>query len=385
MPPQHVVTIRPRTVLMVVGILLAVAVLVQVALVAERALIWALIALFLAMALNPAVDWLQEHGVRWRGVATAVVYLAVVAVIAGIGALIIPTLVQQITDLVDAAPRYVEDLTNGRGPFGFLETKYHVVERVQDAVKNNKGSTSLAGGASAALSVTRSVVTFVAGVVTITFLTLFMLLEGKHWRDRIVGLLPLESQPRWDAIAHEIYRTVGGYVTGNLFISLIAGTVTTLLLLVLGVPYALALGLVVAILDLIPLAGATLGAILVTLIGVADSVTNGIILAIFFVVYQQLENHVLQPVIYGRTVRLSPLAILISVLIGVEVAGVLGALAAIPIAGTVQILLTDHLSRRRPDVVEPDSAASGSGDEAPTEPASAGKAPKTPRRPASAS
>lgn len=332
---------------MVAGILLAVAVLVRLVLVAERALIWTLVALFLAMALNPAVDWLQSHGLRRRGLATAIASVAVIAVIAGIGALIIPTLVQQLTDLVHAAPAYVRDLTKGRGPLGFLETKYHVVERVQDAVKG-KGSASFAGGASAALNVTRSVVTFIAAVVTITFLTFFMLLEGKHWRDRVIGLLPPESRPRWEGIAHGIYRTVGGYVSGNLFISLIAGVATTLLLLALGVPYALALGLVVAILDLIPLAGATLGAIIVTLIGLTESVTTGIVLAVYFTVYQQLENHVLQPVIYGHTVRLSPLAILISVLVGAEVAGVLGALAAIPIAGTVHILVDDQISRRRP-------------------------------------
>ncbi|MEA2285664.1 MAG: hypothetical protein QOJ21_1707, partial [Solirubrobacteraceae bacterium] len=251
-----------------------------------------------------------------------------------------------VNDLVDAAPGYVHDLTAGRGPLGFLETKYHVVERLQDAVKGN-GSGRLAGGATAALDVTRSVLTFLAGVLTITFLTFFMLLEGPAWLERIFGAMPPRSQPRWRAVAHDIYRTIGGYVSGNLLISLIAGIATTIVLLAVGVPYALALGLLVAILDLIPLAGATLAAIIVTLVALTDSLSSALIVLAFFMVYQQLENHLLQPIVYGRTVQLSPLAILISVLIGAEVAGVIGALGAIPVAGTIQILVVDWQRHRR--------------------------------------
>jgi predicted PurR-regulated permease PerM len=286
-----------------------------------------------------------------------VVYLVVLLVIAGLGALFIPTLVQQMNDLVDAAPGYVQDLTRGRGPLGFLETRYHVVERVQEAVQGN-GSGRLAGGATAALDVTRSVLTFVAGVVTIAFMTFFMLLEGPAWRDRIIDLLPRRNRGRAHNMAHDISRTIGGYVTGNLLISLIAGLATTVVLLAVGVPFALALGLLVAILDLIPLAGATLGAIIVTLVALTDSVTSGLIVLGFFIVYQQLENHLLQPIVYGRTVKLSPLAILISVLIGAEVAGVIGALGAIPVAGTIHIVIVDWLAHRRSDE-DPDQPDDG--------------------------
>ncbi len=372
-PERVVVTVRPRTVLMVIGIVLTVAAGIWLILVAEGVLIWMLVSLFLAMALNPAVDWLQRHGLRRRGAATAAVYLGVTAMIAGMGALIIPTLVEQVGELIDALPGYVRDLTHGRGPLGFLETKYDVVERVEKAVEGNGGGPSLAGGANAALDVTRSVVMFVAAVVTITFLTLFMLLEGPAWKARIIALLPPERQPHWEEIAQGIYRTVGGYVTGNLFISFIAGVVATLFLLALGVPYALALGLIVAILDLIPLAGATLAAIIVSLVALTESTTTGLVVLAFFAVYQQIENHVLQPVIYGHTVQLSPLAILMAVLIGAEVAGVVGVLVAIPIAGTVQIFVLDWQSRRRPDVEprtdgEKDAAAVGGGEPADADP-----------------
>jgi predicted PurR-regulated permease PerM len=254
-----------------------------------------------------------------------------------------------VNDLVDAAPGYVQDLTKGRGPLGFLETRYHVVERVRDAVNGGGGggSSGIASGASTALDVTRSVVTFIAAVVTIVFLTLFMLLEGPAWMERFYGLLPPGTQPRWRAVAADIQKTVGGYVTGNLLISLIAGASATIVLLIVGVPFAVALGLLVAILDLIPLAGATLAAVLVTLVALTHSLTAAIVVGIFFVVYQQLENHVLQPLVYGRTVQLSPLAVLISVLIGAKVAGVIGALGAIPVAGTIQILLVDWQRHRK--------------------------------------
>jgi predicted PurR-regulated permease PerM len=198
-----------------------------------------------------------------------------------------------------------------------------------------------------ALAVTESVITFIVAVVTIAFLTFFMLLEGPKWMERFYGLLPEGSQEKWRGIGHDIYRTVGGYVTGNLLISVIAGVSSTIVLLILDVPYAVALGLLVAILDLIPLAGATLAAIIVTAVAFLTSVPAGIIVLVFMIVYQQIENHVLQPLVYSRTVQLSPLAILVSVLIGAKIAGILGALAAIPVAGAIQVLFLAWLRERR--------------------------------------
>jgi len=135
-------------------------------------------------------------------------------------------------------------------------------------------------------------------------------------------------------------------VTGNLLISLIAGSLTTVVLLIMGVPYAVALGLIVAILDLIPLAGATMAAILIGIVAFLHSVPAGIVVIVFFILYQQVENHLLQPVIYGRTVQLSPLTVLISILVGAELAGIIGALAAIPVAGSIQVVVNDWLEHR---------------------------------------
>ena len=197
-----------------------------------------------------------------------------------------------------------------------------------------------------AVEVTRSIVTVVAAVLTILVLTFFMLLEGARWLELFYSVLPEQSQPRWRTIGNEIHNTVSGYVTGNLLISLIAGVTATIVLAVMGVPFAVALGLLVAVLDLIPLAGATVAGVIVVGVSFIHSVPAGIVVLVFFVLYQQLENHLLQPVIYGRTVELSPLAVLISILVGAELAGIIGALAAIPVAGSIQVVVNDWLEHR---------------------------------------
>jgi predicted PurR-regulated permease PerM len=266
--------------------------------------------------------------------------------VAGVAALFVPTLVDNVNKFVDAVPGYIDDLTKGRGRFGFLETKYHVVEKLREQI-NDGGAKRLLGLSGTAVSITKGVVNIVLGTITITFLTFFMLVEGPVWVERIYSLIPAESQPRWRRVGRDIYRQIGGYVTGNLLISLIAGTLTTFVLLALGVPFAVALGLIVAILDLVPLAGATIAAIIIASVAFLHSVPAGIIVVVFFIIYQQVENHVLQPLVYHRTVSLSPLVILISVLIGAEVAGVLGALGAIPAAGAVQVIIADYLRERR--------------------------------------
>jgi predicted PurR-regulated permease PerM len=350
MSNERVVLFRPRTIVTTAVVLLGLAVAVLVVWVARRAITWVLISLFLALALNPAVEYLQHRrGLSRRGASVATIYVVALLVVVGITALLLPPLVRQVSDLADAAPGYANDLTHGRGSLGFLETKYHLTEHVRDAFKGGGASGGgIAGGAGAALEVGRGIATGLAGVITIIFMTLFMLLEGPAWTERFYALLAPESQPRWRAVGHQIYRTVGGYVSGNLLISVIAGTATSLVLVILGVPYALALGLVVAVLDLIPLAGATLAAVLVSVVAFLHGTTEGIVVAVFFIVYQQLENHILQPVVYGRTVQLSPLAVLIAILIGAELAGVLGALGAIPIAGALQVVLRDWLAHRPP-------------------------------------
>jgi predicted PurR-regulated permease PerM len=343
---ERLVRFRASTILAILGIAIAVVLLLEVIWIARQIIAWILIAVFLALALNPAVEWFQRHGLQRRGAATAVTVLLTLGALALLAALFVPTLVREVNGFAQALPGYVDDITHRRGRLGFLESKYHVTQRVRDAV-NEGGATRILGLTGTAVAVTKGIITAIIATVTIAFMTLFMLLEGPVWVERFYTLIPESSRDHWRNVGQQIYRTVGGYVTGNLLISVIAGITTTLVLVALGVPYAVALGLLVAILDLIPLAGATIAAIIVGAIGFIHSLVAGIVLIVFFIVYQQVENHILQPVVYSRTVQLSPLVILVSVLIGAELAGVLGALAAIPVAGTIQVLLLAWLEQRR--------------------------------------
>jgi predicted PurR-regulated permease PerM len=308
------------------------------------------------MALNPAVDWFMRHGIKKRGYAAGLTYVLALVAIGAIGYAFIPTLVNQVNEFVQAVPGYVDDLTKGRGRLGFLETKYHIVEKIREQVREG-GASRVLGLTGAAISITKSVISLVLATITIAFLTFFMLLEGPMWMDRIFGLVPEHSRPRWRKVGHDVYRTVGGYVTGNLVISLIAGTLTTAVLLAVGVPFAVALGVIVALLDLIPLAGATIAGVIIGTVAFLHSITAGIVVVVFFVVYQQLENHFLQPVVYSRTVQLSPLVVLVAVLVGAKLAGILGALGAIPVAGAIQVLLIDwHQHRRARAPTAPEAA-----------------------------
>lgn len=348
--PERVVSFRPRTIFSIIGITLLVFLALALVYLAWRVITWILIASFLAAALNPAVEFFERRGMR-RGAAAAIVAVVAIGGISGLAYLVVPPLVEQVTNFVEAVPGFVEDLTEGRGPLGFLQTDYQIVDRVREAI-DERGAGGVLGLTEPAVAVAQSVVTAVVGVVTIAFLTVFMLLQGRQTIERFMGLLPESTRVRWQRVASEIYRAIGGYVSGNLLISLIAGVASGIVLFAVGTEYAVALAVIVAILDLVPLAGATLAAFLVTTVVFIElGWVRGVIVAVFFLVYQQLENHFLQPVIYGRTVQLSPLSVLVAVLIGAELAGILGALMAIPIAGTLQAIVREILLVRRETMI----------------------------------
>jgi predicted PurR-regulated permease PerM len=343
--PERVVYIKTRTILQVLGIVLATLAVITFVYLAWHIVTWILVAIFLALALNPAVEQFERRGMR-RGYASATVFLLALAAIVGLGLLVLPPLVRQVSDFIEAVPDLVDDLVAGRGPLGFLQRDYHIVERIRAAIQDN-GVGGVLGVTAPAIAVAQSLFSVIIGLVAIAFLTYFMLLDGPRMLERFYDFLPESARPRWQRVGHEIYRTVGGYVTGNIFISLIAGLAAMAVLFALGSSYSVALAVVVALLDLIPLAGATMAAVIVSAVVFVElGWVKGVIIVVFFLLYQQLENHVLQPVIYGRTVQLSPLIVLISVLIGAELAGILGALAAIPVAGIVQAVARELLRYR---------------------------------------
>ena len=301
-PEPRVVMIRPATVLAVLGIAVLVGLLLAFVYLAWQVLTWILVAVILACALNPAVEAFQRRGLR-RGYAASIVFVLALLVMTGVGFLIIPPLVSQVSDFVVAVPDFIDDITAGRGPLGWLQDDYQIVDRIREAI-DAQGAGGVLGLSLPVLDLVRSVVTAVVGVITIIFLTYFMLLEGPRTIQSALGLLPPQTRVRYERVGYEIYKTISGYVTGNLLISLVAGVTSTAVLFGVGSDFAIALGLLVAILDLIPLAGATLAAIIVsTVVLIETNWLRALIVIGFFLAYQQFENHVLQPLVYGRTVR----------------------------------------------------------------------------------
>ncbi|HXF98499.1 MAG TPA: AI-2E family transporter [Gaiellaceae bacterium] len=350
-PEVRVVTVRPRTVLAVLGMTALAATVLWLGFLAWRVLTWILIAMLLACALNPAVAAFERRGLA-RGWAASLVFALALLAMTGLGVVVVPPLVAQVRDFVEAVPDFVDDLVAGRGPLGFLQDDYRLVDRIREAIEA-EGPGGVLGLGAPVLDVVRSVVTAVVGIVTIVFLTFFMLLEGPRTVEHLLGYLAPDTRVRYQRVLDDVYRTIAGFVTGNLLISVVAGTSSAVVLFAVGSAYAVALGLLVAILDLIPLAGATLAAVVVTTVVAieTDWIRAAIVLA-FFVGYQQFENHVLQPLVYGRTVQLSPLVVLCAVLVGAELAGILGALVAIPVAGSLLAVLRELLLWRQETSLE---------------------------------
>jgi len=351
-PEVRVVAVRPRTVLLVLGIAVAVGLALVLVLLAWHVLTWILIAALLAAALNPAVEAFERRGLG-RPYAASLVFGLALLIVTAIGFLVIPPLITQVSDFVNAVPDFIDDITAGRGPLGFLQDDYQIVDRIRAAIEE-RGVGGVLGISQPVLDVVRSVVTAVVGTITVIFLTFFMLLEGPRTIAGLLGLLPESVRPRYERVGRDIYRTISGYVTGNLLISLVAGLLATVVLFAVGSEFAVALGLLVAILDLIPLAGATLAAIIVsTVVLIETDWIRCLIVIAFFIGYQQFENHVLQPLVYGRTVQLSPLAVLCAVLVGAQLAGILGALLAIPVAGSLLAIGREVVQYRKEVTGEP--------------------------------
>ena len=339
-----VVVFHPRSILTALGVVLAVVAAVEFMLLAQAGLTLVMVALFLALALNPAVELAQRRGLR-RAPAVGAVYVVALAILALLGAVFIPPLVDQISKLIDALPNLVDDLTKGHGPLGFLERKYQVVERVRSATMGQSAN-GLLGQAGSALTAVKGVATTVFGMIISAFLTFFMLLEGPEWRRRCTELIPQRSRGVAERIGAGVYRSVGGFVTGNLVASLLAGLVATIIMLVTGVPYAVPIGLFVAIIELVPYVGPLVATVVVVAVALTVSLTTGLVTLGLLLAYHAIEGHTLRPFLYGRAVQLSPLAVLVAILLGTEIAGILGALIAIPVAGSVQVIIQELIARR---------------------------------------
>ena len=301
-------------------------------------------AAFFAIILNPMVDALTRLKFR-RGIATAVVFLLGVAAFSGL----IYTFVRPIYDAGQSfatdIPGFVERARNGEGRVGELIKKYDIDKEVAENAPRLQAALKNAGGP--AVRTAQRVASGLLALLTIMVLSFLMLLEAPGIISAFLGLLSPSRALQVRRIGSDVAGAVTGYMAGNLVISLIAGTATWLFLSIVGVPFAGVLGLWVGFADLLPLVGATLGAIPTIAIAFLHSTGAGVAVLIFYIVYQQIENHFLQPVVMSRTVKLNPLGVLLSVLVGVELAGFVGALLAIPAAGAIQVVIRDLWDERQ--------------------------------------
>ena len=328
-----------RRTLVVIGLVLATLLLLFLMRETRQVLTWILIAAFFAVALHPAVTWLTRHMAGKRWLATLLVFLVALLLISGLVTLFIVPLVREGSQVVADFPKIVEDARSGRGPVGGLIERYNLLEYAQNNADRFREYASGLGAPTLALL--RGAATSVAGIVTIFVLAYLMVLEAPKIVNGFLALFDDRRAERIRRVGHDCAKTITGYITGNLLISVICGTLTYAVLAIMGVPYAGLIALFVGLADLIPLVGATLGAVIASLAAFVESTTAGIVVIVFFVVYQQLENHLLQPLIFARTVQLNPLTVLIAILVAVELAGILGALLAIPVAGILQIIVRD--------------------------------------------
>jgi predicted PurR-regulated permease PerM len=304
-----------------------------------------LVAAFFAVVLTPPVNWVQRRLHLRRTLSTLVVYLTLFVALVGMLYLFIRPLVDEFTQFSDDFPTYVSDARAGKGSVGKLVKRYKVDQWVErNKAKIQEGVTRVGTGA---ISVARSVAIAVALLLTVMVLSFMMILYGPDMLAGATGMLSPPNRDRVRAVGQDCAKAITGYVFGNLAISFIAGSVTYFSLLGLGVPFAGVLGLWVGFADLIPLVGATLGAIPTIAVAFLHSITAGIVMTIIFIVYQQFENHVLQPVIMNKTVQLNQLFVLVAALAGVELFGLVGALLAIPAAGVIQVIVRDLYDHRK--------------------------------------
>ena len=302
-----------------------------------RIIAWLVVAGFFAVVLAPAVDWVQQHAHLRRGLATGAVFGSVLALVVLMLWAFITPIANQVDQFVDELPTYVEEARNGEGPIGDLVEKYDLDEKIEE--NQDKIQEWVSGAGTPALNIVRGVFNTIIAAVTIIALTILLLLRGPKLTAGALRLVREPHRERVRLVAADASKAVSGYMLGNFLISVVAGVSTYIVLRILGVPYPEVLALWVAFADLIPLVGATLGAIPTVGLAFLHSVAAGVIALVFYIVYQQFENHVLQVAVMSKTVDVDPLTVLISVLVGVELFGFLGALLAIPFAGILQVIV----------------------------------------------
>lgn len=296
------------------------------------------IALFLSVGMDPAIRRLQSWGIR-RGLSVTLILFGVLGFLAAFFAAVVPPLVEQVTEFATNLPDYVRDLADNNERIREYVSEQDIAERLRSATQDIPAQIGSSFGT--VLGVAGSVLATVFNTLTVIVLTIYFSLSFTKIREGSLRLIPKSKRERVQSLMDPILVKIGGYIAGNVVISIIAGVVSFAFLAIAGVPFPVALALWVAIADLIPMVGATLGAVPAVVVAFFDSPATGIATLVFFVIYQQIENYVVAPRVMTKAVDLSPAAVLVSALAGAALLGVPGVLMAIPGAAAIKLISSE--------------------------------------------
>jgi predicted PurR-regulated permease PerM len=309
--------------------------LVELFLKATSVLILIGLAFFIAAGLDPVVVWLNRHGIR-RWAAVVIVILALFVFVGGFIAAAIPPVSAQTSTLINELPKYVHQLQDHSSTLGRLNDKYHIEQRVSSLL-STKG-TALVGGVIGAGQI---VISTLSSMLLVAVMTVYFLIGMPQTKLFLYHLVPHSRRTRVVLLGDEIFTKVGGYVLGNVITSFIAGAGTFLWMLAWGIPYPALLGLLVFLLDLIPIIGSMVGGVIVTLVALTVSLPVAIATLVFYAGYKLAEDYLLVPRIIGHTVKVAPLGGMVAIVLGGVVMGIVGALIALPVAAAIQLLLQE--------------------------------------------
>ncbi|HZU80467.1 MAG TPA: AI-2E family transporter [Acidimicrobiales bacterium] len=359
-----------RTILAAVGVVVATYLAGRLIYKLREIILLLVVAGFVALLLDPVVAFLEHIGVKRRGSAVGIVTAVAVLVFIGLAFAFGYPLVNGLTHLAENLPKYVHQAENGQGWVGHLVRKYHVQHWVQQNLAPKL--TSFAKNLSKpALSLGKGAVSLLVALFAIFILVILLLLEAPKLRRGVLRFVPDDRAATITRVAGEASRSVTGYMLGNFITSVIAGVVVFVTLFALGVPFAFLWALWVALVDFLPMIGGALAGIPTVLFAVGHSLTAGVVTLVVFLVYTQVENHVLNPIVMSRTVRVNPLLVLIAILVGANVGdlvgglfgGFVGTLLAIPIAGSIQVVVRELWQATAPvGELDPVGEAAGRGD-----------------------
>ena len=342
-------SISNRTIIRILAIVLIFLVGIFAVVALREQLIWLGISFFFALALERPVEWLSKKLPRSsRGLAVFLVVATSILIVAFTIYYLGPPFVRQFSELISGLPKYYQDFLNNNNPVSqYLRTADISKTLSINSEKITSFLTTTSGGVTKIFS---SVFNSIFAFFSVIVFTFFMVLEWPKIHDLFWRYQDPNKRDHRKKLYARMQKTVSGYVGGNVLTSIIAGIAALIFFLILKNPYAIALALTVAILDLIPMFGALLASIIgVAVVLVYGGVTPAIVTAIFFIIYQQIENNILQPLVFSKTINISPLVAGIAALIGASLAGLVGALVAIPVAASLQILVIDYLERRYPE------------------------------------